>query len=49
MEDIQLRGFRKRGEIFEHVDFYKRKFGEAGVTPEDIKSTAKILPNCLSN
>ena len=39
MEDLQLERLQKTaGKVFEHVDFYKRKFGEAGITPEDIKS-----------
>ena len=43
MEDLQLERLQKTaGKVFEHVDFYKRKFGEAGVTPEDIKSLEDI-------
>ena len=44
MEDLQLERLQKTaGKVFEHVDFYKRKFGEAGVTPEDIKSLKKDI------
>lgn len=43
METLQLERLQKTTEkVYQHVDFYKRKFGEAGVTPEDIKNLDDI-------
>ncbi|MCG7335973.1 AMP-binding protein [Sporosarcina sp. ACRSM] len=43
METLQLERLQKTAEkVYQHVDFYKRKFGEAGVTPEDIKNLDDI-------
>jgi phenylacetate-CoA ligase len=43
METLQLERLQKTTDkVYQHVDFYKRKFGEAGVTPEDIKNLDDI-------
>ena len=43
LEELQLRRLKSVAEkVYNSVPFYHRKFQEAGVTPEDIKSLADI-------
>lgn len=43
LEELQLRRLKSVAEkVYKNVPFYQRKFQEAGVTPQDIKSLADI-------
>ncbi len=43
LEELQLRRLKSMAEkVYKNVPFYHRKFQEAGVTPQDIKSLADI-------
>ena len=47
LREIQLAGLKKTvAAVYENVPFYKKKFNEAGITPEDIKSLddLRLLP-----